>query len=464
VRRFNIESLDGLRAEADRLGAQLPLDTELSILGEAVKIGPFETANRFAVHPMEGFDSQPDGSPSELSLRRYSRYAAGGSGLIWFEATAVVHEGRSNPGQLYLHEKNKDAFRHLVETTRRIARERYGREVVLVLQLTHSGRYSRPDGLPRPVIAHHSPLLDAHSNISADYPVVSDEYLDALQDRYLESARLAAEVGFDGVDVKTCHGYLVSGLLAARARPGKYGGCYENRTRFAREVVMRISRETPGLLLCSRFNGFDGIPYPYGWGADEDNKVDLAEPLRFARELVSWGVELLNVSIGNPRYNPHFGRPYEKPLAGQPEPREHPLAGIARFLSIVQSVQQAVAPVCVVAGAMAWLRHFMPYVAAGLIRARGAALIGQGRGAFAYPDSPRDILETGRMDPDKCCTTCSMCSQLMRDGGRTGCVVRDREIYGAQLRRVRRAAREREKAGGKESPPAGSEKPSGRTT
>lgn len=443
--RFHIENLEQLRAEAGRLDVQLPVDTDLSVLGESLAVGTFETANRFVIHPMEGFDSEPDGSPSELSFRRYRRYAAGGSGLIWVEATSVVHEGRSNKGQLCLHEKNEDAFRRLVGEVRRIARERRGLNPVLVLQLTHSGRYASPDGQPRPILAHHSPELDAHSHLPADYPIAADEYLDALQDRFLESARLAAEVGFDAVDVKTCHGYLVSGLLAAHTRPGKYGGSYENRTRFVREVFRRIPEQTPALFLCTRLNGFDGVPYPHGWGSDEGNNPDLNEPLRLARELVSWGVGLLNVSIGNPRYKPYYGRPYERPLAGQPVPNEHPLAGIARFVSIVRSIQQAVGDVPVVAGALAWLRHFMPYVAAGLIRSGGAALIGQGRGAFAYPDSPKDILETGRMDPDKCCTTCSMCSQLMRDGGRSGCVVRDGEIYAAEFKRARGAAKEREK-------------------
>jgi len=85
----------------------------------------------------------------------------------------------------------------------------------------------------------------------------------------------------------------------------------------------------------------------------------------------------------------------------------------------------------------------MPHVAAGVIRSGGATLIGQGRGAFAYPDSVQDILTTGRMDPAKCCVTCSACTQIMRDGGMTGCVVRDAAIYGPQYRLGRRFAFDR---------------------
>ncbi len=85
----------------------------------------------------------------------------------------------------------------------------------------------------------------------------------------------------------------------------------------------------------------------------------------------------------------------------------------------------------------------MPYVAAGVIRSNWATLIGQGRGAFAYPDSVKDLLTTGRMDPAKACVTCSGCTQIMRDGTMTGCVVRDNEIYGLQYKLGRRLAVDR---------------------
>jgi len=441
--RFNFKNLDELRTEIDDLGVDLPLDSDFSVLADRVKIGPFETSNRFIVHPMEGFDSEPDGTPSGLSVRRYHRYAVGGAGLIWFEATSVVHEGRSNPGQFYLHEGNKQVFRKLVGDTRRIAHERCGHRPLLVLQLTHSGRYSNPEGKPEPILAHHSPPFDEQFGIPPDYPLATDDYFDRLQQNYVESAKLAVEAGFDAVDVKTCHGYLVSGLLAAHKREGKYGGSYENRTRFAMEVMQRIKDEVSGLLVTTRLNCYDSVPYPYGWGSDEDNNPDLTEPIRLAGELVDWGVEMLNVSIGNPRYRPRFGRPYERQLTGRPMCDEHPLKGIERFVSITRSVQQAVGDVPVIVGALAWLRHFMPYVAAGIVRTGGAALVGQGRGSFAYPDSPEDILEKGRMDPNKCCTTCSLCSQITVYGGHTGCVVRDKEVYAEQFRMARDAFQKR---------------------
>ena len=441
-KRFHLQNLDSLRAELAQLELSLPIDEDLAILADRVPVGDHLTANRFAVQPMEGFDSDPDGTPGELSFRRYARYAAGGSGLIWFEATAVLHEARSNPNQLCLHAGNVDTYARLVENTRRIARESFGHELVMAIQLTHSGRYSKPTGIPRPIIAHHSQVLDPKHNLPPDYPLVEDEYLDRLQDTYVEAARLAAGAGFDGVDIKSCHRYLVSELLASHTREGRYGGSLENRSRLLRETMGRVRQEVPKIFVTTRMNVYDAIPYPFGFGVDRDDylKPDLGEPIELIGRLREFGIPLVNVSIGNPYFNPHFGRPYDHAIVGADPPDEHPLAGVVRFIDITRRIQGSYPDLPVVAGGYGWLRHLMPYVAAGVIGSQGATLIGQGRGAFAYPDSPKEILATGRMDPAKTCITCSGCTQIMRDGTMTGCVVRDGDIYREQYKLGRRFA------------------------
>ncbi len=423
----------------------MPIDEDLSILGDRVRIGRRETPNRFVVQPMEGFDSSADGTPGELSFRRYARYAEGGSAVLWFEATAVLHEARSNPHQLCLHQDNFGVYARLVEETRRVARKVFGHEIVMVVQLTHSGRYSKPTGLPRPIIAHHSAVLDPKHNLPPDYPLVTDDYLDRLQDVYLAAARLAARAGFDGVDLKSCHRYLVSELLASFTREGKYGGSLENRSRMLRETLGRIAQEVPEVFVTTRMNVYDAIPHPYGFGVNRDDYrlPDLTEPLEVIRQLRAIGIPLLNVSIGNPYYQPHYGRPFDRPVAGAALPDEHPLAGVARFVEITRAIQQAFVDLPVIATGYSWLRHLMPYVAAGVIRQGGATLVGQGRGAFAYPDSVKEILTQGRMSPARACITCSGCSQIMRDGTMTGCVVRDSEIYGPQYKLGRRFAMDR---------------------
>jgi 2,4-dienoyl-CoA reductase (NADPH2) len=443
--RFHLKDKAQLEQKLTEFKLSLPLSDNWAPLGDAVPIGRLQTPNRFIVQPMEGFDAEGDGRPGELSFRRYSRYAAGGSGLIWFEATAVLPEARSNPGQFYLYAGNVDAYARLVEATRRAAREKTGSEPVLVLQLTHSGRYCKPTGIPKPIIAHHSPILDPKHNLPPDYPLVTDEYLDRLQDQFVAAARLAAQAGFDGIDVKSCHRYLTSELLASHTREGRYGGSFENRTRLLRESLARIKAEVPGVFICTRMSAFDAIAHPYGFGVDRSNGgiPDLDEPKRLAKELQAIGIALLNISIGNPYFNPHYGRPFDFPIAGLSVPGEHPLEAITRFADITRQIQSAIPDIPVVASGYTWLRHLMPYLAAGVVREKWATLVGQGRGAFAYPESVIELLRDGRMDPEKCCVTCSACTQIMRDGGKTGCVVRDSEIYGPEYREARRFAVDR---------------------
>ncbi len=444
-KRFHLRDLDALRAELAASGLSLPIAEDLAILGQPVAIGDRSAPNRLLVQPMEGFDSTPDGSPGALCFRRYVRYAEGGSGLIWFEATAVLHEARSNPRQLVLHAGSVASFARLVAVTRQAAREAFGHEITAILQLTHSGRYSKPGGIPRPMIAHHSAVLDPKHRLPPDYPLVSDEYLDRLQDTYVETAKLAREAGFDGVDVKACHRYLVSELLASHTREGKYGTTLENRSRLLRETVERIRDGVPGIFVTTRINVYDAIPYPYGFGVsrEEPCRADLSEPIEVIRVLRALGIALVNVTVGNPYYNPHFGRPFDRPIAGVNVPDEHPLEGVARLVDLTRQVQQAMPDLPVVATGYSWLRHLMPYVAAGVVQSGGAALVGQGRSAFAYPDAARDILRHGRMDPAKTCIACSGCSQIMRDGTMTGCVVRDSGIYGEQYKLGRRYAIDR---------------------
>ncbi|HUI93847.1 MAG TPA: FAD-dependent oxidoreductase [Chitinivibrionales bacterium] len=444
--RFHYKTIDGLKKDLADLHLQLPFEeSNIRILGDPVNKGRLSVPNRFVAQPMEGFDATIDGAPQELTFRRYLRYARGGVGLIWFEASAVVPEGRSNPGQIYLHKKNVGVFKNLVGRVKQAARREMGRDVVMVIQLTHSGRYSKPAGVPAPIIAQHSAVLDSRHNLGPDYPVVNDEYLDKLQDRYVEAARLAASAGFDGIDIKSCHGYLLAEILGSHTREGKYGGPFENRTRMLCETLTRISSEVPEVFLATRMNAFDAYRYPYGWGVDKEDPLrpDLAEPLRLAGLLEKIGLSVLNISIGNPYFNPHVGRPYDFPVKGVSVPDEHPLLGLVRFVNVFSAIQKAYPKLPVVGSGLGWLRQFMPPVAAGIVRQGMATLIGQGRGMFAYPDSVNDIIKKGAMDPAKCCVTCSACTQIMRDGGQTGCVVHDSEIYGPKYRAARRFSLDR---------------------
>jgi len=429
---FHFHSLDELRRRIAELDLDLGVTEDLSPLFQPLKLGDFILPNRFVVLPMEGCDGTADGSPDELTFRRYRRFAAGGAGLLWMEATAVVAEGRANPRQLYIHKGNDGRFAALVEATLKAARDGPNHRPYLVLQLTHSGRYSRPVREARPIIAHHSRYLDPVHNLPPDFPLISDEELERLEDRYVEAALCARRAGFDAVDVKACHRYLVSELLASHTRENsRYGGSFENRTRFLRNVVAKIRDAVPGLHVTSRMNAYDAMAYPYGFGVDREDpaKPDLSEPVEVVRFLAGAGAPVVNITVGNPYYNPHVNRPFDLPTAGGPFPAESPLEGVARFVSVVRRIQQEFPSLAVIGGGYSWLRQFFPHVAAAHVRDGWVSLVGLGRMAFAYPDFARDLANCGRLDPERVCVACSACTQIMRDGGRAGCVPRDAAIY-----------------------------------
>ena len=432
--RFRFKTLSALLEKIAELDLALPVETDVSPLAWRVRIGSKETPNALAIHPMEGCDGTPEGKPSELTLRRYVRFARGGAGLLWFEATAIVHEGRGNPRQLLLVPENASEFAALREKALAAGREANGPsyEPFTVLQLTHSGRYSRPSDRPKPILAHHDGLLDQVQGLPADYPLISDEELDRLQGRYVQAARLAYECGFDGVDIKSCHRYLISELLAAHTRLGRYGGSFENRTRLLLRVVRRIREELPGLAITIRLNVYDGHPYPWGWGVsrEDPSRPDLSEPLRLVGLLQEAGVAAINVTAGNPYFTPHINRPFDANVLGGYTPDEHPLQGVARLIHLARQVKQTYPDLVVVGTGYSWLRHYLGCVAAAVIRRGWADLVGVGREAFAYPDFARDLLIKGEMDPRRTCITCSRCTQIMRDDGCTGCVPFDAEIYG----------------------------------
>jgi 2,4-dienoyl-CoA reductase-like NADH-dependent reductase (Old Yellow Enzyme family) len=272
--KFNFQDIQAIRKKVEELGVNIRFSDDLSALSKPVKINNCTTPNSIAILPMEGCDSERDGSPSELVKRRYKRFASGGAGLLWCEACAVVHEGRANPLQMYLTKDNAGAFAQLLKEADQAAADSCGSDhkPVKILQLTHSGRYSRPDDQASPLVPQHDPLLDPRVGLAPDAPVVTDDYLDGLIEKYVQSALLAREAGFDGVDIKACHRYLVSELLASHTRQGKYGGSFENRTRFLLTVIKEVRKALgEDFIIATRFSVFDAHPYPYGWGVDREN-------------------------------------------------------------------------------------------------------------------------------------------------------------------------------------------------
>lgn len=380
-------------------------------------------SNRIVFQPMEGCDCNTDGSPGELTVAKYLRAARSGAGIIWMEANAVCPEGRTSERQMMLTRENLPAFRQLVAQIRAEAKKE-GFSPLLFLQLTHSGRQSI-----RPMIAYRHPIYEQTRPIASDDAIVTDEYLDTLAKLYANSASLALEAGFDGVDVKSCHGYLFQELLSAFDRPGRYGGSFENRTRLYFDCVRAVmARVGDKIEVVTRLGVSDMVPYPYGFGTTDKNELDLSEAKKLIALLEKEGIRMINITIGNPYYNPHINRPFR--LAHYTAP-ESPETGLARFETVESELKRDFPNVTWVGSGLSFYRNDLMEQADRQIREGVCDLVGFGRVTLAYPEFFTDYLK-GNFDGKKTCVACSKCTALMRAKCVSGCAVYNpyyRELY-----------------------------------
>ncbi|HUG38638.1 MAG TPA: hypothetical protein VML54_16895, partial [Candidatus Limnocylindrales bacterium] len=438
-----------LQDHCDALGITLPLRAASAgddPLAEPCAVGGGVTVgNRFCIQPMEGWDGTTDGAPTDLTRRRWERFGSSGAKLVWGgEAVAVSPEGRANPNQLLIDDDRAEPLgalrRALVEAHERA----FGRtdDLLVGLQLTHSGRFARPrpGGRPVPVILYRHPLLDRRLGIAADHPVLDDEGIARLVQRFIGAAVLARDAGFRFVDIKHCHGYLGHEFLSAHTRPGPYGGSFENRTRFLREVVAGIRARVPDLDVAVRVSIFDSVPFhsgpagagvadacprPYtcAFGADHSDplRTDLREPALFLALLQDLGVRLVNLTAGSPYYNPHIQRPALFPPSDGYLPPEDPLVGVARQIEATAAMKRAFPGLLVVGSAYSYLQEWLPDVARGVLAASGADFIGLGRMALSYPHLPADVLAGRPLERGLLCRTFSDCTTAPRQGLVSGC-------------------------------------------
>ena len=431
----------------------IPCDTTLisggtSPLAQPIDIGDIKVGNRIAAQPMEGWDGTTEGRPTELTFRRWGRFGASGAKLIWGgEAVAVRHDGRANPNQLLINKDSRDDLSRLRETLVTAHKQAVGSDsdLIIGLQLTHSGRYSRPNahGRPEPKIVYHHPILDSRLGITSEYPVLTDRELKEIIEDFHNAAVVAAHAGFDFVDIKHCHGYLGHELLSAHTREGEFGGSFENRTRFLREVTNAVRAANPALSIAVRFSAFDMIPFrklsletcgapepfdgllPYRWafGVNVDDPIepDLREPIQFLRLLRDLGVKLINVSAGSPYYNPHIQRPASYPPSDGYSSPEDPVKGVARHMWVTRELKQQFPELIVVGSAYSYLQDFLPYVAQAAIRDGWTDFVGLGRMLLAYPAMLLDVIQGRTLQRKLVCRTFSDCTTAPRAGLPSGC-------------------------------------------
>jgi 2,4-dienoyl-CoA reductase-like NADH-dependent reductase (Old Yellow Enzyme family) len=437
----------------------LPCDSKIVTGRESPLLQPvfcdtLRIGNRFAIQPMEGWDGLPDGAPSENTLRRWRRFGQSGAKLIWGgEAVAVSHDGRANPNQLLAAPHTESGLAQLrsalIEEHRKLTGSDEG--LLIGLQLTHSGRFSSPNAIGKrePRILYRHPFLDRRMKLSADHPVLSDSEIQQIIENFHRAALMASRLGFDFVDIKHCHGYLGHEFLSAHTRNGAYGGSFENRTRFLREITQGIRAVAPQLRIAVRLSAIDSVPFlsdpiesrdgkagvgvpeeyrqflPYRWGfgVNPQNplEADLSEPAQFLSLLQELGIALVNITVGSPYYNPHMQRPALFPPSDGYLPPEDPLAGVARQLHVTKCLKQQFPNLIFVGTGYSYLQEFLPHVAQAAVREGWTDLVGLGRMALTYPELLWDAAHGRLLQRKRICRTFSDCTTAPRNGLPSGC-------------------------------------------
>jgi NADPH2 dehydrogenase len=477
-----IKDVQRFKDHLHSLNLNIPCDSEL-LAGPASPVrwpllhGGFKFANRIAVQPMEGWDALPDGNPSEYTLRRWRRFGASGASLIWGgEAVAVSHQGRANPNQLVIAPHTLLGLADLRAALLQSYRETTGRDEppVIGLQLTHSGRYCRPNlqDRPEPKILYHHPILDSRVGVEADSPVLTDEQIAGIVQDFHRAACAASELGFDFVDIKHCHGYLGHEFLSAHTRPGRYGGSFLNRTRFLQEVVEGIRSFAPRLQIAVRFSAFDTVPFrpdpmtsspgkmgigipeshahliPYQWGFGVNpacpTEMELSETIQFLALLEQLDIRLVNLTAGSPYYNPHIQRPAFYPPSDGYQPPEDPLAGAARQMGVARQLKTQFPQLIFVGSAYSYLQDFLPHVAQAALREGWVDFVGLGRMVLSYPGLLLDASGGRSVQHRLVCRTFSDCTTAPRKGLPSGCYPLDHYYKASELAAKLKSAKARQ--------------------
>lgn len=435
------------KARLAELGVELPCDEALpgvdGSLSQSAVVDGMKIGNRFCILPMEGWDGTLDGKPTDLTRRRWNNFGISGAKLIWGgEAVAFRRDGRANPNQLMINDANLSDLESLRTGLVGQHANRFSQtdDLLVGLQLTHSGRFARPNDKSRaePMIVQRNAALDAKQGIKDDALLLSDDDLSALVDNFIDASVLADKAGFTFIDVKHCHGYLGHELLSGLDRPGKYGGSFENRTRFLKEIVAGVRAAAPSLKFAVRVSIFDflpfmpgddriGVPNPLGdarlaFGGDDSGVgMNLDEPSRFMSLLHELGIRLICTTAGSPYYNPHIQRPAFFPPSDGYQPPEDPLVGVARQINATAQLKLQHPELFFVGSGYTYLQDWLPNVAEAVVRTEMADSIGLGRMVLSYPDLPADILSGTAMPRKKICRTFSDCTTAPRNGIVSGC-------------------------------------------
>ncbi len=253
-------------------------------------------SNRLVAQAMEINSAEPGGGVGPKVLERYKQLAEGGWGIVFAEAISITEKHLARDKGLILNKKNLDGFKQLVDMFKDI-----NEDTLFLFQLTHSGRQS----------GDFSQKIKAYEDNDKEIPVLSEQDLDEIQEMFMTAVSLASQAGADGVDIKSCHGYLGGELLRPlnNRHDSRYGGSAENRAFLASSVIKHAKEEFPQLITGSRISLFEGIR----GGCGTPGPDDIIEDFQDMKEILSFfaasGADYINVSGGIPPQTPDITRP-----------------------------------------------------------------------------------------------------------------------------------------------------------
>ena len=429
-RMGTFKSVQALEQQISELGLRLPIDhcvlsrAEGSPLGQPLQMGKLILANRFAIHPMEGCNAyrnkanRIDGSPSAETLRSWALYGLSGAAMVaGGEAMAITEDARANPRQTLITPSNAQGIADLVSICRFASEQKYGAdcEQKLFAQLTHSGRNCRPDDdIKKPKVMFHHPIYDPANEAYQ----LTDTELDEVVELYVRAAKIAQQAGFDGVDVKACHGYLLHESLSAFTRKdSKYGGeALEQRANLILTIIDRIKEECPGLEIMVRLSAYDSLPrslvnletgeataeaqkhfpYRYAFGVNPENplEVDLTEPIALCQMLKEHGVSCVSVTAGNPYQTSFFQRGSPADMFKQPEPH-NPLLNVHCMAEVARKLKVTNPELVVIGGTLSAMETYYGNLAQSLVREGWFDMAGYGRRVLSDPLMPDRLMRFG---------------------------------------------------------------------
>jgi len=387
----------------------------MEILSSPIKIGKKIAPNRIVYQPMECNDGDSSGNPTELTLKRYRCLAEGGAGIIFVESLTITYESRARKNQLKISEENAKSLERLVKEMKEI-----NERPLVLFQINHSGRHSQ---------AAFSKVVSLYPTGDQNIYLLTEKEIEEIGEQFVKASVIAKQVGADGIDFKHCHGYLCGEMLRpANTRTDRYGGSFENRTRFFRETAQKI-KKTAGdhsFLIGVRYSIYEGIPGGFGTPGPEEVVEDLSEPLAFAKMIEEIGMDYINVSAGIPTVIPEMVRPTKN----YPE-------GVYRHFGWTKAVK-AMVKIPLIGSGYSYLRDgkndlketdplkksFL-YWAGKNLKDGNVDLVGIGRQSFADPLFAKKIL-SGDLDRINFCIACDGCSILLRSQKEVGCTVHDK--------------------------------------